>query len=125
MPDLSDKQLRNLFHAAGHSAPAADLTARILARTAVTPIARRVKDEPLIGRWGWAGIAGLVVALLIVARLAGGEAQAAAPGAPSGFTAFLQHLQLPAGQWPLWAIGGSACAFLLVMLDRALQRRAA
>ncbi len=125
MPELSDKQLRKLFHAAGHSSPGFDLTARILARAAVTPIARRVKEQPLIGRWGWAGIAGLVAALLIVARFAAAGGQATEPAVPSGFTAYLQHLQLPAGQWPLWAIGCSACALLLVLLDRALQRRAA
>ena len=65
MPELSEIDLRKLFQAAGHQMPASDLTDRIMARVAVTPIIRSTVVQPLISKRAWImtafGLVGLVL----------------------------------------------------------------
>jgi len=122
MPELDENDLRKLFQAAGHDVPGTDLTERIMARVAVTPIARPVAVEPLIGKRAWAGIITGVSVLLGLSVAAGQGAGATAPYlAP--LMDLLGGIGLPQGDWPLWMIGASACALLFALLDRALARR--
>jgi hypothetical protein len=123
MAELDDKDLHAMFQRTGHLHPANDLAARIMARVAVTPIARRTEVKPLIGRWGWVAIA--VAALIAVAAvLLGGGASAGQPGPVSGvLQRAVQLIELPGGQWPLWLAGTAACALLLALMDRLLASR--
>lgn len=124
MPELDDKGLRKLFQAAGHEAPATDLTARIMARVAVTPIARPVEVIPLIGKRAWTVMAVGVTVLLALA-VAGSTGQTTTPSYLTPVTDLLGSIRLPQGDWPVWMIGASACALLFTLLDRMLARRAA
>ena len=65
MPDLNENDLIKLFKAAGHRAPERDLTARVMARVAVTPILRLDIARPLISKRAWWG-AGVGLAALVV-----------------------------------------------------------
>ena len=49
----TDQDLCKLFQTAGHHAPGCDLTARIMARVAVTPLFRPKVIRPLIGQRTW------------------------------------------------------------------------
>ena len=122
MAELDDKDLHGMFQRTGHLRPASDLTARIMAQVAVTPIVRRTEVKPLIGRWGWAAIAlGSLISVAVVV-LNGG----ASTGQVGPFNGFLQRagqfIELN-GQWPIWLAGTAVCAFVLVMMDRLLASR--
>lgn len=123
MPELHDQDLRKLFRTVGHTPPGADLTARIMARVAVTPIARPLTVEPLIGKRGWAIAMVGVVALLVFAFVTGGNSTAPPPWlVPAAET--LRHIR-PPQDWPVWTLGTTACALLFTAVDRLLARRTA
>jgi len=122
MPELHDKDLDTLFRAAGHHRAGDDLAARIMARVAVTPIHRPVPTPPLIGRWGWI-IIGVLLAMPVVAvLLAPSSGGVPLPTVFSSIGEWLSTVRLPNGQWPLWTLGGSFVAMLLVALDHYLGR---
>lgn len=122
MPELNERDLHKLFKAAGHHAPDSDLTARIMARVAVTPIHRPTPAKPLIGRRGWTLIVAVLALPLLAAWLAGPSATAPASGPLASLWERLSQLQLPAGQWTSWLIGASCVALLLVAMDHYLSR---
>ena len=75
MPELTEHDLHTLFRTAGRPALEQDLTGRIMAQVTVTPIARPVVVKPVIGRWGWIGIAasaGVLIALALSGTTADG-----------------------------------------------------
>ena len=120
---MSENDLRKLFQAAGHAVPERDLTDRIMARVAVTRAADPTPVPPLIGKWGWAGIAG--VAFLVVAIATGiSGAPAASPSVPYAqpIIDWLGALRLPEGQWPQWVIGASVLALFFAVLVRKAER---
>ena len=55
MPEPKE-DLHHLFQAARHAAPATDLTDRIMARVAVTPLLRPTPVRPILGRGAWTSI---------------------------------------------------------------------
>lgn len=118
---MNDQQLRKLFQAAGHDQPGRDLTERIMAQVAVTRMAQPMVVRPLIGRWGWAGLAAGAALLMLAALLASGPATAV-PALPyaSAIADWFSRMRMPAGQWPHWAIGSS----LLALFFAALMRKA-
>jgi hypothetical protein len=122
MPDLNEHDLSKLFQAAGHRVPDSDLTARIMARVAVTPIHRPATPKPLIGRTGWMLIAALLALPLLGALVPGPAHSEPANGLLSPFWDLLAQLQLASGQWPAWVIGASLVALVLVAMDRWLSR---
>lgn len=105
--------------------PGTDLTARIMAQVAVTPITRPVAEKPLIGRKGWAMIVAGTITLFALAFIGDGSAIVRTPSYFAPFTSLLNGIRLPQGDWPAWAIGASACALLFTALDRVLARKTA
>lgn len=122
MPELHDKDLDTLFRTAGHHRAGDDLAARIMARVAVTPIHRRTPTPPLIGIRGWIGVGVLLALPVLAALLAPASGGVAWPEALSPMGEWLSALRLPEGQWPLWTLGGSSAALILVALDHYLGR---
>jgi len=85
-------------------------------------MARSTVVKPLIGRWGWIGMGTVAVGLLAVALFA--EPGAATPPAPlARLTDLANRMPLPSGDWPIWAIGASACIAVFMLLDRSLSHR--
>lgn len=121
MPELNERDLHEVFRTAGHHAPARDLTDRIMARVAVTPIARPLAVKPVIGTRGWIGIAAGTAALVAWSALGGTDS------APSAWTQVVAdrvpHFALPAGNWPLWLAIGSGTALLCAYLDTVLRTK--
>lgn len=120
MPELNEHDLRNLFHVAGHAAPAHDLTARIMARVSVTPVQRPVPVRPLIGKRGWLCIAAGLAAMI------GYGLTGSADATPSWSDALVRRLafvQLPQGEWPIWLAMGAGVALLFTLLDTVLRNR--
>ena len=126
MAELNDLDLDRLFRTAGHKHPVSDLTTRIMSRVAVTPVIRATEVKPLIGKWGWGaillsliGFAGLLLAI--------SPAQGTGPSPVSdmlrGILNSFTLPALPAGDWPLWLAGASACALLFTALDRRWAQR--
>lgn len=120
MPELKDEDLNALFRAAGHQQAGDDLTARIMARVAVTPIHRPAPTPPLIGRRGWVLISALLALPLVVALLVAPGASIELPFLSTSILERFSELRLPSGPWPLWTVGLSASAMLLLLLDRYL-----
>lgn len=122
---MNENDLRKLFQAAGHAAPGRDLTDRIMARVAVTRIAEPTPVPPLIGKWGWAGIAGLAVFIVVLAAIVPGSS-AASSSLPYAepIANWLAQLKLPEGQWPQWVIGSSFLALFFAALVRKAERTA-
>lgn len=125
MAELHDQDLDRLFRTAGRSAPASDLTARIMSRVAVTPVIRATEVKPLIGKRGW----GVILLCLISAA---GILLAKAPSQGTGSSPIadmlrstLGGLTFPTGNWPLWLASASACVLLFTVLDRMLAQRMA
>ncbi len=121
----SEQALRKLFQAAGHHTPGTDITARIMAQVAVTPLLRPVVVKPLIGSRAWAVMAIGMLTLLVLVLTTGQGAPAEAPSALSPYAERFRNLLMPGGTWPVWTIGVSACALLFTLLDRALAKRVA
>lgn len=94
----------------------------IMARVAVTTILRPVVTRPLIGKPVWIALGVALVALLVVAA-----SGAAAAGSTPGYILRVIHLvrdMVPdLADRPMWAAGGSLCAFLFALVDRALALR--
>jgi hypothetical protein len=120
MPELNERDLGRLFKAVGHEAPGNDLSARIMARVAVTTIARPVSVQPLIGTWGWAVIAVFVLAVVLLGLYSGIASGGANVTYLSPIQDMISGVELPKGDWPLWMIGMSFLALLFLGIDRAL-----
>lgn len=128
MGEMSDNELRKLFQQTGRPAMSNDLTDRIMARVAVTPVFAPVEVKPLIGKAGWFAI---TVAFISVLGLL---LNAASAGAINGEPSFLDPLwrsfpdpssfkiSIPTGQWTIWAAAGGALLLLFTLMDRALEK---
>jgi hypothetical protein len=125
MPELNENDLRKLFQTAGHHTPRHDLTARIMAQVAVTPMVRIDIAKPLISKKAWwcAGVG--LAALAGASVLLPGDTNAA-DGPVSIVLATLEErisqVRLPAGSWPMWTgltLGG---LLLLTWIDGTLMR---
>ena len=121
MPELNERDLSRLFKAVGHEAPSNDLSARVMARVAVTTIARPVTVKPLIGRWGWAGISMVFMAVVLLGLFSGMASGGSDVIHLSPVKDFFSGMGLPKGDWPLWMIGMSFLALLFLGIDRALD----
>ena len=122
MGELNENDMDRLFRTAGHLGPTSDLTARIMARVAVTPVIRATEVKPLIGRWGWGAILFSVAALL--GFLLGTGPSTTTTGSPvSGRLHALLDGLSPTGNWPILLIGAAACLLLFTVLDRVLALR--
>lgn len=123
MREPADITMRKLFQAAGHDAPGTDLTARIMARVAVTPMARPAKVEPLIGRTGWTILLAPVIILITVSVMAAMRAPAGdVPDYLAPMLEVVRQVRIPAS-WAVWSIGVTGCLLLFTLTDRALARR--
>lgn len=122
MDELRDTDLNSLFQTAGYESPGTDLTARIMARVAVTPVLRPTKVEPLIGTWGWVGICGVLLAVVLSVLFFGMASGGTGGTYLSPIREFFSGMELLKGNWPLWMIGMSFLALLFMGIDRALDR---
>jgi len=122
MGELRDTDLNSLFQTAGHERSGADLTARIMARVAVTPVLRPTKVEPLIGTWGWVGICGILLAVALSGFFSGMATGGSEGTYLSPVQEIFSGMELPNGNWPLWMIGMSFLALLFMGIDRMLDR---
>lgn len=123
MPELNEQDLRTLFRTAGHHSPGDDLSQRIMARVAVTPMLRPMPVEPLIGARGWVTIA-VLGALLIVVLLWNAPRTGASPSPVSEFLrSGWERFQVPLGDWTIWLACGSFCLLLIKLADLAISRR--
>ncbi|MFN6116036.1 MAG: hypothetical protein ACK46G_08305 [Flavobacteriales bacterium] len=121
MPDPKD-ELHHLFQAAGRTGPDRDLTDRIMARVAVTPLLRPTPVKPILGRGAWIGIIIMTVVVLVWGLLGSGHAEAT--DGPVSEALRTISATLPAtGNWALWLAGLSASLLVLAAVDRALARR--
>ena len=126
MPELSENDLRKLFQAAGHQVPAHDLTDRIMARVAVTPIMRPTMAEPLISKRAWMmtalGLAGLA---LLIAFLPASSAPSTGTTSHMVATLYesLSGIHLPKGSWPIWTGLAVGSMLLFSWIDGTLMRR--
>ena len=125
MPEMHDNELRKLFQHAGRPPMGTDLSDRIMARVAVTPIMQPLEVKPLIGKAGWSAIAGMFIILLaLLFNAAGISYNSQAPSILDPLLANVPnlHFSLPAGPWIYWAAGAAACALVFTLMDRALER---
>lgn len=121
MPEPKDT-LHDLFQAAGHAAPDTDLTDRIMARVAVTPLLRPTPVKPILGRGAWIGIILLTAAVLLWGLL--GSANTETASGPVSDAWRTVSSALPAsGNWALWLAGLSASLLVLAAVDRVLAGR--
>ncbi|MBL7964990.1 MAG: hypothetical protein JNM31_14240 [Flavobacteriales bacterium] len=122
MAEPRDTDLRHLFQQAGYHDPSRDLTSRIMARVAVTPMMQPSVVRPLIGKWGWVAIGTAMAGLLVYALIS-----APAGIDPNGglVKQLMPTFQLPQGAWPVWLMAASGCLFLLAVVDRKLARKSA
>lgn len=122
---MNDRDLKDLFHAAGRLAPRRDLSEQVMAQVAVTRIAEPTAVPPLIGKAGWIaiGLGAIVVLLLALSASGGSTAGDALPWAPA--VEWFTRLQLPTGQWPQWLIGASVLALFFALLSRRAEQRMA
>ncbi len=121
MPEPKDK-LHDLFQAAGHAEPVKDLTDRIMARVAVTPLLRPTPVKPILGRGAWIGIILLTAALLLWGLL--GSSGNGGTSRPVSDAWHMVSSALPAsGNWALWLTGLSASLLVLAAMDRLLAGR--
>lgn len=121
MPEPKE-DLHHLFQAAGHAAPATDLTDRIMARVAVTPLLRPSPVKPILGRGAWIGIIILTVAVLLLGMLGSGSTESASGPLSDAWRTI--GTALPStGDWALWLAGLSASLLALAAVDRLLAGR--
>jgi|GEM_PF-1333662 len=124
MPELSENDLPKLFQAAGHQAPPRDLTDRIMARVAVTPIMRRDSAKPLISKRAWLLLgAGFLALTAAVALLPGDADQATGPATKlfSMLEETTSQLRLPTGSWPIWSAMAVGSMLLFTWIDGTLM----
>ncbi len=113
--------LHHLFQMAGHVEPATDLTERIMARVAVTPLLRPTPVRPIMGSRAWIGIAVLTAALLLWGFF-GASTEHATSG--PGSTAHAIGTLLPAsGNRALGLIALTVSLLVLAGCDRLLAGR--
>lgn len=118
----TEDELRQLFKAAGHSRAAVDLTERIMARVAVTPLLRPRPVQPLMSRKAWIGIAGgAAIFLLLTVTMAPSSAAFAGPMDLVRKAVYGTLVQ--ASAWASWLMGISVCMLILTLLDRLLAAR--
>ncbi|MBL7982203.1 MAG: hypothetical protein JNL52_10405 [Flavobacteriales bacterium] len=125
MPDPKD-ELHHLFRAAGHSGPDRDLTDRIMARVAVTPILRPTPVKPILGRTAWMAIGALAALVMVIAVVIGQGQESKGLYTTDLFNNL--STSLPAtDNWAIWLAGLSASLVVLGALDRmlAIGRRSA
>lgn len=124
MPELDENDLRKLFRSAGHHAPGRDMTARIMARVAVTPMTRLDITKPLISKQAWLG-AGIGLAVLIgaIAVLPHEPGPADGPMATvlSTVQERLSRFTVP-GSWLTWGAITLGGLLFLSVLDGTLMR---
>jgi hypothetical protein len=125
MPELNDNDLRKLFRKAGRPEPGIDLTDRIMARVAVTPIHEPLEVKPLIGRTGWILIAFIVIA--IVSLLINTYFTGTAVNEPSVLDPLWRSLpdlriRIPFGQWTIWTAAAGALILLCTLMDKVLEK---
>ncbi len=126
MPEMNDNELRKLFQHAGRPQMGTDLSERIMARVAVTPVHRPLEVKPLIGRFGWLAIGAVFIGLLALFFNAAGAGSAG----PSILDPLWQQvpniegfrIKIPRGPWTIWAAVAAGCLFLFTLADRALER---
>ena len=123
MPELNERDLHKLFHAAGHSAPRKGLADRIMARVSVTQIEQPTVVESLISVRGWITIVALISALMIVLVFIGWQSTVHKADSSTFVSDLFSDFTLPGGRWPFWMAGLSACLLFLALLDRALEQR--
>lgn len=121
MPEPKE-DLHHLFQAAGHAAPATDLTDRIMARVAVTPLLRPTPVKPILGRGAWIGIILLTAAVLLWGLLGSAGSEATSGPVSDAWRTFSTALP-STGDWALWLAGLSASLLVLAAVDRVLAGR--
>jgi hypothetical protein len=115
-------ELSALFRSAGHTSPAVDLTDRIMARVAVTPLLRPTSVKPLLGRAAWIGII-LVTAAVLLAGSMGSVTTGTASSAVRDAWRTIGPSLPAVGNWALWLSGLSASLLVLAAVDRLLAGR--
>lgn len=115
-------ELSALFRSAGHTVPTVDLTDRIMARVAVTPLLRPTPVKPLLGRGAWIGII-LVTTAVLLAGLSGSVTTDTASVAVSDTWRTIGSALPTSGNWALWLSGLSASLLVLAAVDRLLAGR--
>jgi hypothetical protein len=118
----TDDELRHLFKAAGHSRPAVDLTQRIMAQVAVTPLLRPKPSQPLLSRRAWSGI-GIGAALVLLCAVITAPSTAASGSATDLARTTLHQALVQASGWAPWLLGISVCMVVLTFIDRLLIAR--
>ena len=125
MPELNENDLRKLFRAAGRAEPGIDLTDRIMARVAVSPIHRPLEVKPLIGKAGWFAIGSLILLIVLVLMNLVGTSSESSLLDP--IHRELSRIQLPVfslqAQWIYWSAAIAGLAFLYSLMDRILERK--
>ena len=114
--------LHHLFQAAGHAVPPTDLTDRIMARVAVTPLLRPTPVKPILGRGAWIGII-LLTAVVLLWGLLGSAGSEATSGPVSDAWRTVISALSTSGNWALWLAGLSASLLVLAAVDRLLAGR--
>lgn len=121
MREPHDNDLRKLFKAAGHAAPEQDLTARIMARVAVTPMHQATRVVPVIGIRGWIAIGAAFVLIIVLVCTTKGTGSAGPISLwMDGWSERMGRISLPSGERGIWLTVASACALFLAWLDRTL-----
>lgn len=121
MPEPKE-DLHHLFQAAGHATPAVDLTDRIMARVAVTPLLRPTPVKPILGRGAWIGIL-LLTAAVLLWGFWGSSGTEAESGPVSDAWRTVSSALPVSGNWALWLAGLSASLLVLAAVDRVLAGR--
>ncbi|MEO8590925.1 MAG: hypothetical protein ABI432_16225 [Flavobacteriales bacterium] len=125
MPELNEKDLRKLFQTAGHHVPATDLTDRIMARVAATPITRIDLAKPLISKRAWIMVGlGLVALCTVLGLMPETPDQTPGPASTviSAIEGLLSGIQMPQGSWPMWTAMAMGSLLFFAWVDSALMR---
>ncbi|HEY0977477.1 MAG TPA: hypothetical protein VGE21_08405 [Flavobacteriales bacterium] len=122
MRELHDDDLRKLFRTAGHAAPEQDLTGRIMARVAVTPMHEATTVQPVIGKRGWALLAAaLVLAIVLVCTIDGEATSGSIPLWLEPWMDRLGSIRLPSLGGAPWLAMAAACTLFFLWVDRWLS----
>ncbi|MEZ4756126.1 MAG: hypothetical protein R2817_04810 [Flavobacteriales bacterium] len=118
MREVKD-ELHDLFQAAGHAVPEADLTDRIMARVAVTPVLRPTPVKPILDRRAWIAII-LLTTTVLLCGLVGSANTASTSGPVSDAWRAASSALSSSGSWAHWLAGLSASLLVLAAVDRSL-----
>jgi hypothetical protein len=121
MPEPKE-DLHHLFQAARHAAPATDLTDRIMARVAVTPLLRPTPVRPILGRGAWTSIILATAAMLLWGLLGSSGTEATSGPVSDAWRTISTVLCYPSDHAP-WLAGLSASLLVLAAVDRLLAAR--